>query len=63
MQLMWYLLEASVLAASRIFVVLRKYNSYDCTLHLMFYPRLVTDEADEGSFIGVSSVRASGHQD
>jgi hypothetical protein len=63
MQLMWYLLEASVLAAFRIFVVLRKYNSYDCTLHLMFYPRLVTDEADEGSFISVSSVRASGHQD
>jgi hypothetical protein len=58
-QLQCHLLEASILAAYCSPVGLRKLNSYYYSEHLMFYPRLVTDEADDGSFINVFSVRSS----
>jgi hypothetical protein len=58
-QLQCHLLEASILAAYCSLVGLRKLNSYYYSEHLMFYPRLVTDEADDGSFINVFSVRSS----
>jgi hypothetical protein len=58
-QLQCHLLEASILAAYCSPVGLRKLNSYYYSEHLMFYRRLVTDEADDGSFINVFSVRSS----
>jgi hypothetical protein len=58
-----HLLEASILAAYCSLVGLRKLKSYYYSEHLMFYPRLVTVEADDGSFINVFSVRASPEKD